>query len=115
MGGYKERVSRRRAGFRKMDEAVKAVLQDERVRRSQREFEEEQGLKDQQEGLRFLEERRRFQLDRALKHVCAGTATPQDIDYFFRHADELGPTVIVGVGTIVDFTNHTKKELPDAA
>ncbi len=119
MGGNKERLGRHRAHFGVMDDAVHKARRKERIKRSQREFEEEQqGLEDQELGMQFLEKRLEIQLNRALgalEHVYNGTETPEDICYLLSYGDELGPTTIVGKKTIVDFTSPTKKELPDAA
>ena len=61
MGGNKEKVGRQREGFDEMDKAVKAVLRDKRVRRSEEELEEIKRLVEEQrrryeEGLPLVEE-----------------------------------------------------------
>lgn len=112
---HKATRDRGKKAFGSRDTAVKAALRRERIDRSQRELTENLDLDNWQEGLRFLEERRQFQLYRALGHILENRATPLGIDYFFRHADELGPTATVCRETIVDFTDPAKKELPDAA
>lgn len=55
--------------------AIKAELR----RREQEELEE-----DQKYGNKLVGSRREFQLGRALEHVSAGTATPEDWDYIDR-------------------------------
>ena len=123
--GRNQRLSKevregREKAFGWMDSTVKAASREERIKQSQREFEEEQGLEDQRAGLRFLKERSQYQFYRALRHVFKeNAATLQEMDYIDRQgnvterftiqegleedpeAPEELPKVII---TIVDFT-----------
>jgi len=92
------------------DKAYKATL---------RRRKKEEALKDQSGGMKFLEERHRTQLDRALGHLFEKNATLEEMDYIDRQgkvierftfpegleedpkAPEKLPEVII---TIVDFT-----------
>lgn len=110
---FKETEEARVRYFGRIDRAVDYLSRQERIKRSEREFEEEQGLIDQEFGMQLLKSRRQMQLNRALKRAFVeGAATSQDIDYIARQGKvserftilkgiEDSPEVIV---TIVDFT-----------
>jgi len=93
--GRNQRLSKevregREKAFGWMDSTVKAASREERIKQSQREFEEEQGLEDQRAGLRFLKERSQYQFYRALRHVFKeNAATPQEMDYIDRQGKEM--------------------------
>ena len=108
----REEKGRGRA-FGTRDRAIRDAGRAKRIERSEEEFQENLD-DDPQEGLRYWEKRRRYQIEEALRHVLAGTATPEWVAYFLRHSDELGQTETVDRTTIVGLS-PTKKELPDAA
>lgn len=69
------------------------------------------GYKAEQQRARdekFLQEFPQVQLKRSLDHMFDGTATPEDIDYVFRHIDELRSRVIVVRPPIATLSKNVK-------
>ena len=83
-----------------MNQAMASGIRDRRRRGYDRKAEnaEKRRLREEE----FLKNLPHMQFHRALGRMFEGTATPEDIKYVFRHADELGPTAITGESTIIN-------------